>query len=184
MQKVELHRLYITWEVHIFLNLIYSQTDSHKELSTIIEKAKHKWLLRLLHYGLNIGITFDDLKSRDEKSINTLLENFQKPSKLSNNVNVPKQEYDYPQNAGKKAEIMILPLSIDDETTTSGTASIFTQRQSVMAVGRSCICSASILFLLLFCCLSRSLCHLSTFLFGFCRVLSDGEVAMNIDEMD
>lgn len=78
----------------------------------------------MLHYGLNIGITFDDLKSRDEKSINTLLENFQKPSKLSNNVNVPKQEYDYPQNAGKKAEIMILPLSIDDETTTSGTASI------------------------------------------------------------
>lgn len=124
MQKVELHRLYITWEVHIFLNLIYSQTDSHKELSTIIEKAKHRWLLRLLHDGLNIGITFDDLKSRDEKSINTLLENFQKPSKLSNKVNVPKQEYDYPQNAGKKAEIMILPLSIDDETTTSGTASI------------------------------------------------------------
>lgn len=84
------------------LNLIYSQTDSHKELSTIIEKAKHRWLLRLLHYGLNIGITFDDLKSRDEKSINALLENFQKPSKLSNNVNVPKQEYDYPQNAGEK----------------------------------------------------------------------------------
>ena len=78
----------------------------------------------MLYYGLNIGITFDDLKSRDEKSINTLLENFQKPSKLSNNVNVPKQEYDYPQNAGKKAEIMILPLSINDETTTSGTASI------------------------------------------------------------
>lgn len=124
MQKVELHRFYITSKVHIFLNLIYSQTDSHKELSTIIEKAKHRWLLRLLHYGLNIGITFDDLKSRDEKSINTLLENFQKPSKLSNNVNAPKQEYDYPQNAGRKAEIMILPLSIDDETTTSGTASI------------------------------------------------------------
>lgn len=55
---------------------------------------------------------------------------------------------------------------------------------SVMAVGRSYICSASILFLFLFCCLSRSLCHPSTFLFGFCRVLSDGEVAMNIDEMD
>ena len=53
-----------------------------------------------------------------------------------------------------------------------------------MAVGRSCICSASILFLFLFCCLSRSLCHPSTFLFGFCRVLNDGEVAMNIDEMD
>ena len=53
-----------------------------------------------------------------------------------------------------------------------------------MAVGRSYICSASILFLFLFCCLSRSLCHPSTFLFGFCRVLSDGEVAMNIDEMD
>ena len=55
---------------------------------------------------------------------------------------------------------------------------------SLMAVGRSCICSASILFLFLFCCLSHSLCHPSTFLFGFCRVLSDGEVAMNIDEMD
>ena len=49
-----------------------------------------------------------------------------------------------------------------------------------MAVGRSCICSASILSLFLFCCLSSSLCHPSTFLFGFCRVLSDGEVAMNI----
>ena len=55
---------------------------------------------------------------------------------------------------------------------------------TMMAVGRSCICSASISFLFLFCCLSRSLCHPSTFLFGFCRVLSDGEVAMNIDEMD
>ena len=53
-----------------------------------------------------------------------------------------------------------------------------------MAVGCSYICSASILFLFLFCCLSRSLCHPNTFLFGFCRVLSDGEVAMNIDEMD
>ena len=53
-----------------------------------------------------------------------------------------------------------------------------------MAVGRSCICSASISFLFLFCCLSRSLCHPRTFLFGFCRVLSDDEVAMNIDEMD
>ena len=53
-----------------------------------------------------------------------------------------------------------------------------------MAVGRSCICSASVLFLFLFCCLSRSLCYPSTFLFGFCRVLSDGEAAMNIDEMD
>ena len=51
-----------------------------------------------------------------------------------------------------------------------------------MAVGRSCICSASILFLFLFCC--RSSCHPSTFLFGFCRVLSDGEVAMNINELD
>ena len=54
----------------------------------------------------------------------------------------------------------------------------------MMALGRSCICSPSIVFLFLFCCLSRSLCHPSTFLFGFCRVLSDGEVAMNIDEMD
>ena len=61
---------------------------------------------------------------------------------------------------------------------------VYIAKRSVMAVGRSCICSASILFLFLFCCLSRSLCHPSTFLFGFCRVLSDGEVAMNIDEMD
>ena len=55
---------------------------------------------------------------------------------------------------------------------------------TMMAVGRSCNCSASISFLFLFCCLIRSLCLPSTFLFGFCRVLSDGEVAMNIDEVD
>ena len=39
-------------------------------------------------------------------------------------------------------------------------------------------------FLIMFCCLSCSFCHPSTFLFGFHSVLSDGEVVMNIDEMD
>lgn len=39
-------------------------------------------------------------------------------------MTIPTEAFEYPQNAGKKTDIMILPLSIDDETTTCGTASI------------------------------------------------------------
>ena len=38
-------------------------------------------------------------------------------------MTIPTEAFEYPQNAGKKTDIMILPLSIDDETTTYGTAS-------------------------------------------------------------
>lgn len=78
----------------------------------------------MLHYGLNIRISFEDLKSKDEKSLESFLENFEKPSKPSYNLTIPKQAYEYPENAGKKTDLMILPLSIDDEATTCGTASI------------------------------------------------------------
>ena len=72
-----------------------------------MEDAKYRWILQVLHYGLNIGISFEDLTSKDETALTSFLDEFEEPSKPVYNVNIPKQVFEFPENAGKKADIMI-----------------------------------------------------------------------------
>lgn len=96
--------------------------DSQEELLEIIEGAKRRWVLKVLHHGLNIGLSYDDLKNKDKKGLNALLECFQRPTHPPYNFVIPDLVQEYPQR--QRDNIMILPLSIEDETTTAGTASI------------------------------------------------------------
>jgi len=110
--------------IHFYVdpNALFSSTDSQEELLEIIEGAKRRWVLKVLHHGLNIGLSYDDSKSKDEKGLNALLECFQRPTQPPYNFVIPDLVQEYPQR--QRDNIMILPLSIEDETTTAGTASI------------------------------------------------------------
>ena len=68
-------------------------------------------VVEVLHKDLHIGISFDVLKGKDENSLKTLLENFQKPSKPCFHLTIPTEAFEYPQNAGKKTEVIILQWS-------------------------------------------------------------------------
>lgn len=105
--------------IHFYVdpNALFSLTDSQEELLEIIEGAKRRWVLKVLHHGLNIGLSYDDLKNKD-----ALLECFQRPTQPPYNFVIPDLVQEYPQR--QRDNIMILPLSIKDKTTTAGTASI------------------------------------------------------------
>ena len=67
----------------------FSSTDSQEELLEIIEGAKRRWVLKVLHHGLNIGLSCDDLKNKDEKDLNALLECLQRPTQPPYNFVIP-----------------------------------------------------------------------------------------------
>lgn len=100
--------------------------DSYPDLQALLQQRFDDYLIEALNLVVNVlNVSFNDLKKMSEKDFNTFITDDKYKSNKKNvlDVHVPDLRQEYPES-NNKASVIILPLSIEDESLTAGTASV------------------------------------------------------------
>jgi hypothetical protein len=100
-------------------------TENHKELLAIHNEGTDRILLEGLKLGISINKSKEQLLSMSEKDLMDYLkkEEYYK-EKNDIEISVPLVQPEYPEISRVKTQVMILPLSLEDEVQTCGTANV------------------------------------------------------------
>ena len=105
---------------------VKSFADSHWDLNELLTERMNIYLLQALNMVLNeLNVSYGELKKTTEKELDAFIKNKKYTSNQESSfpIIVPKTSEEYAESS-TKSNIMILPLSIEDESLTTGTACV------------------------------------------------------------
>ena len=99
-------------------------TENHKELLDIHNEGTDWILLEGLQLGISLNKNKEQLLSMSEKDLMDYLKKEYFKEKNDIEISVPPVQPEYPEISSVKTQVMILPLSLEDEVKTCGTANV------------------------------------------------------------
>ena len=118
-------------------------SGKHSDLLRIWNRHQHKYILELMKIGYQIvPENFKDLRGKGEKAFNTFInKNFSKNGKPERNkingfmeVRVPECTKKFPATSNRKSKVLILPVSLQDESSVTGVASIIEEVSQILGI--------------------------------------------------